>query len=161
MRSPALLPITLAGMLISLPVVEAHQQQGSQPVTPPGEQRSAPADAPSGTSGVSVMPLGTLDLSGEFNGLRGRVLRTRRITIAPGGSVAWHEHDQRPGVAYLLNGALIEIRDDGSGPRSIQRHAGDAVFESSGVLHGWRNRSAQPVTAVVIDIVPAPGAFPP
>ena len=149
MRSPALLPITLAGLLISLPVGEAHQQQGSQPVTPPGEQRSAPADAPSSTNGVSVMPLGTLDLSGEFNGLRERVLRTRRITVAPRGSVAWHEHEQRPGVAYLLNVALI------------QSHAWDAVFESSGVLHGWRNRSAQSVTAVVIDIVPVPEPFRP
>ena len=82
------------------------------------------------------------------------MLRTRRITIAPGGSVAWHEHQQRPGVAYLIEGNLTEVRDDGSGPRTIQRRAGEAVFESTGVLHGWRNDSGLPATAVVIDLVP-------
>ena len=51
-------------------------------------------------------------------------------------------------------GTLTEVRDDGSGPRSIQRRAGEAVFESTGVLHGWRNDSTRPATAVVIDLVP-------
>ena len=68
--------------------------------------------------------------------------------------MAWHQHQQRPGVAYLINGSLIEIRDDGTGPRAIQRKTGEAVFESTGVLHGWRNDSDQPATAVVIDLVP-------
>ncbi len=44
--------------------------------------------------------------------------------------------------------------DDGPGPRFIQRKAGDAVFESTGVLHGWKNDSNEAATAVVIDLVP-------
>ena len=158
MRAPLLSFITLAGLLFHGASTVAHQnhkaQQQVQPVTPSGEQRTAPLDAPSATAKVSVESLGSLDLSREFPAMKGRMLRTRRITINPGGSVAWHQHQQRPGVAYLINGSLIEIRDEGSGPRSVQRRAGDAVFESTGVLHGWRNESNQPATAVVIDLVP-------
>ncbi|WP_066907960.1 cupin domain-containing protein [Synechococcus sp. MIT S9509] len=154
MRAPVLSLITLANLLFPGAEALAHGSHSPQTVTPASEQRSAPRDAPSRTEKVSVEPLGSLDLSREFAALQGRVLRTRRITIAPGGSVAWHQHQQRPGVAYLINGSLIEIRDDGSGPRALRRKAGDAVFESSGVLHGWRNDSDQPATAVVIDLVP-------
>ena len=154
MRAPVLSLISCAGLLLPGPAALAHGNHAAQTVTPAREQRTAPPDAPSITSRVSVESLGSLDLSREFTALQGRVLRSRRITIAPGGSVAWHQHQQRPGVAYLISGSLIEIRDDGSGPRLIQRSAGDAVFESTGVLHGWRNDSGRPATAVVIDLVP-------
>ena len=154
MRAPVLSLIALTSLLISGAEALAHGNHKSQTVTPAREQRPAPRDAPSITKKVNVESLGSLDLSREFAALQGRILRTRRITIAPGGSVAWHEHQQRPGVAYLINGSLIEFRDDGSGTRAIQRRAGDAVFESTGVLHGWRNDSDQPATAVVIDLVP-------
>ena len=154
MRAPVLSLITLTGLLLPCPAAAAHQHHAAQHVTPVSEERTAPPDAPSSTTKVSVESLGSLDLSSEFAALNGRMLRTRRITIAPGGSVAWHQHQQRPGVAYLIEGTLVEVRDDGSGPRSIQRSAGEAVFESTGVLHGWRNDSGLPATAVVIDLVP-------
>ena len=102
---------------------------------------------------VSIQPLGRFDLASDFPSLTDRVLRARRITIGPGGSVAWHEHQQRSGVAYLLEGSLIKIRDDGRGVRRIERQAGDAVFESKGVLHAWENISQHPATAMVIDVV--------
>ena len=154
MRAPVLSLITLSGLLLPGAAALAHGNHAAQSVTPASEQRTAPPDAPSSTTRVSVESLGSLDLSREFAALNGRMLRTRRITIAPGGSVAWHQHQQRPGVAYLIEGTLVEVRDDGSGPRTIQRRAGEAVFESTGVLHGWRNDSGLPATAVVIDLVP-------
>ena len=154
MRTAVLSVITLAGLFVAGTAAMAHENNTVQTVTPANEQRIPPRSAPSITTKVGVEPLGNLDLSGEFRAMKGRMLRTRRITIAPGGSVAWHQHQRRPGVAYVIEGTLIEIRDDGSAPRSIQRTAGDAVFESTGVLHGWRNNSDQPATAVVIDLVP-------
>ena len=154
MRTPVLPLIALTCLVVPGTAALAHGNHASQTVTPAREQRPAPRDAPSTTTKVSVESLGSLNLSKEFAALKGRMLRTRRITIAPGGSVAWHQHQQRPGVAYLIHGSLIEIRDDGTGPRAIQRNAGEAVFESTGVLHGWRNDSDQPATAVVIDLVP-------
>ena len=154
MRAPVLSLIALTSLLVPGAAALAHGKHASQTVTPALEQRPAPRDAPATTTKVSVESLGSLDLSREFAALQGRMLRTRRIKIAPGGSVAWHQHQQRPGVAYLINGSLIEIRDDGTGVRAIRRNAGEAVFESTGVLHGWRNVSNQPATAVVIDLVP-------
>ena len=154
MRTPVLSLIALTCLVVPGTAALAQGNHASQTVTPAREQRPAPRDAPSTTTKVSVESLGSLNLSKEFAALKGRMLRTRRITIAPGGSVAWHQHQQRPGVAYLIHGSLIEIRDDGTGPRAIQRNAGEAVFESTGVLHGWRNDSDQPATAVVIDLVP-------
>ncbi|MAS28054.1 MAG: hypothetical protein CMN97_07385 [Synechococcus sp. NAT40] len=155
MRTTASLLFSLASMALPAAACSLHQQPLANSVTPAAEQRPASGDAPSSTAKVTVQPLGSVDLAQEFAGLEGRVLRTRRITIAPGGSVAWHEHQRRPGVAYILSGNLIEVRQDGTGQRRIQRQAGDAVFESSGVRHGWMNNSAQPATAVVIDLVPA------
>ena len=154
MRTAVLSVITLAGLFVAGTAAMAHENNTVQTVPPANEQRILPRSAPSITTKVGVEPLGNLDLSGEFRAMKGRMLRTRRITIAPGGSVAWHQHQRRPGVAYVIEGTLIEVRDDGSAPRSIQRTAGDAVFESTGVLHGWRNNSDQPATAVVIDLVP-------
>ena len=154
MRVPVLSVIILTGLVMAGTAAMAHENNAVQTVTPAKEQRTPPPGAPAVTTKVGIEPLGNLDLSGEFSALEGRMLRTRRITIAPGGSVAWHQHQRRPGVAYVIEGTLIEIRDDGSAPRSIQRTAGDAVFESTGVLHGWRNNSDQPAKAVVIDLVP-------
>ena len=155
-RVPILWIITLTGLLLPGTAGMAHDKSGEHTVTPANEKRMAPPGAPSLTTKVGVQSLGSVDLSREFSALNGRMLRTRRITIAPGGSVAWHQHQQRPGVAYIVEGSLIEVRDDGSGPQSILRSAGDAVFESTEVMHGWRNDSDQTATAVVIDLVPEP-----
>ena len=154
MRAPVLLLIILMGLFLPGEAALSHENNRTQSVTPANEQRPPQPDAPSITKKVSVVSLGSLNLSKEYGALNERILRTRRITIAPGGSVAWHQHQQRPGVAYLIEGSLTEIRDDGSGPRLIQRRTGDAIFESTGVLHGWRNDSDQQATAVVIDLVP-------
>ena len=130
----------IAGMNLCAAMVHAHAE--------------TPASfAPTETTKVSIQPLGGIDLARDFPSLTNLVLRARRITIGPGGSVAWHEHQQRPGVAYLIEGSLIEIRDDGSGVRRIEHQAGDAVFESKGVLHAWENISQHPATAVVVDMV--------
>ena len=154
MRDPVLMLVTLTGLLLPATPAFVHEHEVAQSVTPTNEQRPPLPDTPSITRKVSLESLGSLDLSREYGDLNERMLRTRRITIAPGGSVAWHQHQQRPGVAYLIEGSLTEVRDEGPGPRSIQRNAGEAVFESTGVRHGWRNDSDQPATAVVIDLVP-------
>ena len=129
-------------------------QQKMTAVIPEAEHRSASRKAPRQTRHVTSQNLGTIDLSQDFKSLKGRMLRARLITIEPGGSVAWHEHQQRPGVAYLLSGSLVEIRDEGQGERRIMRSHGDAVFENNGVRHGWKNTASVPATALVVDLIP-------
>jgi len=127
-------------------------------VVPQAERESASQkgfSGPTESRGItSVTPVGSVGLSSEFEGMQGRILRAREIVIAPGGVVAVHEHNKRPGVAYILEGEIIEHRNDQNEP--IQRQPGDAAFEQTGVVHWWENRSDKPVRALVVDVVPEP-----
>lgn len=110
-------------------------------------------DGPAKNQGVkSVTALGATELGNDFAELKSRQLRARELVIEPGGVVAVHQHDQRPGVAYILEGEIIEHRNDQ--PEPIVRKQGDTAFEKSGVVHWWENKSTQPVRALVVDIVP-------
>jgi quercetin dioxygenase-like cupin family protein len=127
-------------------------------VVPPAEHDKAQrrkSRGPAANSGIeSVKVLGTVPLAGEVEGAGGRVLRARELLIAPGGVVAVHQHDQRPGVAYILEGEMTEFRGEKAEP--IVHKAGSTALEWSGVTHWWENRSDKPARALVVDIVPAP-----
>ena len=73
--------------------------------------------------------------------------------IAPGGVIAVHRHEGRPGLAYILEGEIIEHRNDAEG--TVLRRAGDVSFEKSGVVHWWENVSDARVRALIVDIVDA------
>ena len=128
-------------------------------VTPRAERERAQvlqAEGPKDTRGVSAIEsLGGVSLAGEIPNDGSRVLRARELTIAPGGIVAVHQHDRRPGVAYILEGEMVEYRNDRAEP--ILRKAGDTAFERSGVTHWWENVGDEAVRALVVDIVPAEG----
>ena len=124
------------------------------PVVVPSHEQLAPAPgAPTAQAGVVVRRLGGQPLDHDFRALQGRELRLRELTIAPGGSITLHRHDQRPGVAYILKGQMTEWRGPGFTPRVIG--PGEAVFEATGVSHWWRNEGTTPARALVVDIVPA------
>lgn len=147
-RAPAaVLLLALAG------TAHAHEDE----VTPRAERERAQllqAEGPSQTRGVTaVEALGAVSLAGEIPDDSERVLRARELTIAPGGIIAVHEHERRPGVAYMLEGEMVEHRNDRDAP--VLRSAGDAAFERSGVTHWWENAGDVPARALVVDIVPA------
>ena len=117
------------------------------------------SDVPQKTQGVtSVEKLGLIDLRTEFPNL-GEPLyfRLRRLEIGPQGTVGFHEHKNRPGVAYILEGAITEYRDDAQ----VVRNAGEYSFEHNGVQHGWKNHTQEPVRAVVVDVWSPADADPP
>lgn len=112
------------------------------------------AQGPTSNKGVkAVAALGSVDLGKEFPGMEGRALRAREIVIDPGGVVAVHQHDARPGLAYILDGEIVEHRSDSERP--LVRRAGDVAFENSGITHWWENTTEKPVRALVVDVVPA------
>ena len=125
----------------------------SQQVVPQKEYIQTETDSavPQETVGISsVEKLGFINLQEEFSELEAPLFfRLRRLEVAPGGSVAVHEHDQRPGVAYILSGSITEYRQ---GKEHI-RNAGDHAFEYTGIRHGWKNHSDKPVLALVADVV--------
>lgn len=113
--------------------------------------------SPSETKGVlSVETLGQISLNTEFEGFEvPTLMRLRRLTIDGGGSVAVHEHNNRPGIAYILSGEITEHRN------GVDRlcQTGEIAFEQSGVTHGWENRSSTETLAVVVDLL-QPDPFP-
>lgn len=109
---------------------------------------------PAETRGIaSSVSLGSVDLGGDFAALKNRSLRARRVTVSPGGVVGVHRHTSRPGVLYVLEGALTEYRNDHEG--ELVRKKGDTSFEKEGVIHWWRNDSGADAIAFVVDIVPS------
>lgn len=133
-------------------------QSGESSVVPEAEKAIAKhkaLDGPTETLGiVSIEKLASIALGDEFKGLEGHQLRVRELVIEPGGIVAVHEHERRPGVAYIIEGEMVEHRNDRSTP--LVHKAGSVAVERTGVSHWWQNQSDKPARALVIDILPIP-----
>jgi hypothetical protein len=89
-----------------------------------------------------------VDLTGEIEGLAARELRMRMVTIEPGGVFGpLHDHIDRPGTVYVLQGTITDLRDESlrtmgpawAGPRIEARFIG---WRTGGRLRPWRSRSA-------------------
>jgi hypothetical protein len=62
--------------------------------------------------GVAVKVLTTVDLGPEIEGMAGRQLRMRMVTIEPGGVFGpIHDHKDRPGTVYILQGTITDHRN--------------------------------------------------
>ncbi len=102
------------------------------------------------TRGVSVELLSTVDLAGEIEGMAGRRLRMRMVTIEPGsvfGPV--HDHVGRPGIVYVLQGTITDHRD------GVETDYGPGVGwpEDRHTLHWLENRGSVPAVEISVDIV--------
>jgi quercetin dioxygenase-like cupin family protein len=137
-------------------MVPAYAQDAEPKVVPDAEYAIAQEmklEGPTETVGIeSSTILGAVPLGGDFEALKGRKLRARVVVVLPGARIAVHMHEQRPGVAYLIEGELVEHRSDTEKP--LTRHAGDASFEKTGIVHWWENLSANKARVLVVDIVP-------
>jgi quercetin dioxygenase-like cupin family protein len=104
---------------------------------------------PTETKGVKISPPTTLDLSQEIDGVQGRQLRLRVVTIEPGGVVAVHSHKGRPAVAYVVQGTVTESRVGGE---SHEWHAGESWTEDKDTTHWAENKGGGSVVIVAVDI---------
>ena len=110
---------------------------------------STPHGAPE-TQGVRVELLATLDLGPEIEGLAGRQLRMRKVTIAPGGVFGpVHDHVDRPGLVYILQGTITDHRD------GVATEYGPGVGwpEDRNTTHWLQNRGTVPAVEISVDIV--------
>lgn len=96
--------------------------------------------------GVEEREIARVPLSGG----RG-ALRLRRLDVAPGGVLPWHEHSARQGMALILEGEMTEYRNDCLDP--IRYRAGDAVRETAETAHYWRNEGSAPAAILVSDVL--------
>lgn len=102
------------------------------------------------TKGVTVELLGTVDLGPEIEGLDGRQLRMRMVTIEPGGVFGpIHDHKGRPGIVYILQGTITDHRDG----TVTQYGPGLGWPEDRNTLHWLENRGSIPAIEISVDIV--------
>ncbi|MDD1476483.1 cupin domain-containing protein [Arthrobacter sp. H16F315] len=106
------------------------------------EEQAAPK-----TKGVAAQLLGTVDLGPEIEGMAGRLLRMRMVTIEPGGVFGpVHDHKDRPGMVYILQGTITDHRNGAAtdyGPGMGWPEDGNTIhwLENRGPLRRWRSRS--------------------
>jgi quercetin dioxygenase-like cupin family protein len=103
---------------------------------------------PSDSKGTSTKALGSIDLSTEIEGVSGRHLRARLVTIEPGGHVAAHSHKDRPATEYVVQGNVVEVRNG----VEIQHGPGEMVTATREVSHWWENRGTTPVVLLPVDV---------
>ena len=102
------------------------------------------------TQGVTVELLATLDLGPEIEGMAGRQLRMRMVTMEPGGVFGpVHDHIDRPGLVYILQGTITDHRD------GVATEYGPGVGwpEDRHTVHWLENRGTTPAVEISVDIV--------
>ena len=102
------------------------------------------------TKGVTVKLLTTVDLGSEIEGMAGRHLRMRMVTIEPGGVFGpLHDHKDRPGTVYILQGTITDHRN------GVATDYGPGVGwpEDRNTLHWLENRGTIPAVEISVDIV--------
>lgn len=116
--------------------------QGIAAMSPPSEHKGLDV------KGLGVIPESSMQTT---IGLDGRKLQLRAITIEPGGQIAKHSHETRPGLVQVISGEWVEGRPAGEQTYGAQ-DAG--IVEDEDTVHWFYNRGEEPATAIVCDIVP-------
>lgn len=102
------------------------------------------------TRGVAVELLAAVDLGPEIDGMAGRQLRMRKVTIEPGGVFGpIHDHRDRPGIVYLLQGTITDHRDG----NAADYGPGVGWPEDRNTRHWLENRGTVPAVEISVDVV--------
>jgi len=112
---------------------------------------NALAGAPTAPVGVTDTELSAVDLAHENVHLDQRRLRLRHMTVAPGGVVPLHSHEDRPALIKVDSGEIYENSSKCAVP--ILHKAGDIAREHLGTKHWWKNTGTQPVELTIADLV--------
>jgi quercetin dioxygenase-like cupin family protein len=100
--------------------------------------------------GVTVELLGTVELADEIEGMAGRQLRMRKVTMEPGAVFGpIHDHVGRPGTVYILQGTITDHRD------GVETDYGPGLGwpEDRNTIHWLENRGTEPAVEISVDIV--------
>ncbi|MDI3338793.1 cupin domain-containing protein [Defluviimonas aestuarii] len=107
---------------------------------------------PTDNVGIGITQLGVVPEDSMIRqiGTDGYFLQLRLATLEPGGHVARHQHDKRPGLVYTLEGSWTEGRSDGE----TEYPAGQeiALVEAADTDHWFYNRGDEPVTVIICDM---------
>lgn len=76
-------------------------------------------------------------------------MRITQITIAPGGHVGHHNH-LGPGIRQMTAGEMEYILPD----KTVFYHVGDFFFETGDISHRVNNKTNEPNTHLLFEILP-------
>ncbi|WP_020040949.1 cupin domain-containing protein [Salipiger mucosus] len=113
----------------------------------------AEMSGPTEHKGLAVEALGKLEegMIARQTGLDGYMMQLRAITIEPGGQIAQHSHENRPGLVKVISGEWVEGKPDGE----TSYAEGDmGILEDGDTMHWFYNRGDVPATAIVCDLNP-------
>jgi len=114
-----------------------------------GRLANAQQSAPKDNKGFNAAALQVVDLGTEIEGMKGRQLRMRLLTIEPGGYIGIHSHKDRPAVVYFLRGTDTVTLADGT--VKVFR-PGDTSSANKDTTHWHRNEGKEPVELIAVDI---------
>ena len=106
---------------------------------------------PSAHKNVTDTVIASIDLAQEAPKLKDHKFRLRRLVVQPGGIVAWHSHEERPAIIYIVSGTIIEYASTCGVP--IVHNAGDVARETHTTQHWWKNITRRPVVLLSTDIL--------
>ena len=140
--------LTIAAIALAGPVAFAVPALAGD--CPAGKEMANPlAQAPTMPKDVTDTIIGSIDLGKEIS-VDGRLLRTRRLVVQPGGIVPMHSHVGRPALIYTVSGQITEHRSSCAAP--IVHRAGDIAREAEGISHWWINEGTEPAVLLSSDV---------
>jgi quercetin dioxygenase-like cupin family protein len=114
-----------------------------------GANAASAEDAPKGNKGFTASKTTVVELGPEIEGMAGRQLRMRVLTIEPGGYIGLHSHKDRPAVVYFMQGTDEVGLADGS---KKVLHPGDTSATPSSTTHYHRNVGKDNVVLIAVDV---------
>ena len=108
--------------------------------------------APTENKGITVKALTAVDLGPEIEGMGGRQLRMRMVTIDPGGVVGIHSHKDRPSTEFMLQGSIIDHR----GGVAEEYRPGDTFSGDKDTMHWVENKGTTPAVVIAVDVFKQP-----
>ena len=99
---------------------------------------------------IPVKLLESIDLGPEIEGMAGRQLRMRLVTMEPGavfGPV--HDHVDRPGIVYILQGTITDHRNG----TATEYGPGLGWPEDRNTVHWLENSGSRIAVEISVDIV--------
>jgi ribosomal protein S18 acetylase RimI-like enzyme len=97
-----------------------------------------------------VKLLATVDLGPEIEGMAGRQLRMRRVTIEPGGVFGpIHDHEDRPGTGCIRQGATLDHRNGVATDHGLRAGWPD----DRNTTHWLENGGPIPAVEISVDII--------
>ena len=85
----------------------------------------------------------------DKEGLYGHGRMFAHVTVDPGCSIGYHNHEHETEFYYIIKGEAV-FNDDG---KEVIVHAGDSCATGDGHYHGLENRTEEPVELIALIVM--------